>query len=93
MLTAGVGGKAARFYHNFSQSLFLLLSFIIFIAKIMQLQVQVTVLVMNIDHIIPPGCNTPCNIKANDPIAIIRNVGRAIPSVLRVRMVVIACGR
>ena len=68
-------------------------SLYIFIIKIMQLHVQVTALVMNIDHIILGRCSNPCNIKANAPIAIIRNAGTEIPSVLRVRMVVIACGR
>ena len=62
-------------------------------AKIMQLHVHVTALVMNIDQMMPPWCKSPCSMKANAPIAIMRNVGKAMPAVLRVRMVVIACGR
>ena len=57
------------------------------------LQVPVTALVMTIDHIMPGWCNRPCNRKANAPIAISRKAGTEIPSVLRVRMVVIACGK
>ena len=72
---------------------FLFLSLYNFIAKIIALQVQVTALVMNIDQIIFGRCSTPCNIKAKAPMAIIRNAGMEMPSVLRVRMVVIACGR
>ena len=59
----------------------------------MQLQLQVTAFVSTIDHIIPSLCSRPCTTKANAPIAIIRNVGIAIPAVLRVRMVSIACGK
>ena len=59
----------------------------------MQLHVQVTALVMNIDHIIFGRCSNPCSIKAKAPIAIMRKVGMAMPSVLRVRMVAMACGR
>ena len=59
----------------------------------MQLQLHVTALVMTIDQIMPSLCRRPWMTNANAPIAIIRNVGRAMPSVLRVRMVVIACGR
>ena len=58
-----------------------------------QLQMHVTALVMNMDHIMPELCSSPCSMKAPAPIAIIRNDGNAMPSVLRVRMVVIACGR
>ena len=50
-------------------------------------------LVMNIDHMIPGRCNNPWSMNAKAPIAIIRNVGRAMPLVLRVRMVVMACGK
>ena len=59
----------------------------------MQLHRHVTALVMNIDQIIFGLCSNPCSIKAKAPTAIIRNVGRAMPSVLRVRMVSMACGR
>ena len=59
----------------------------------MQLHMHVTALVINIDQIIPELCSRPCSIKAPAPMAIIRNDGNAIQSVLRVRMVVIACGR
>ena len=61
--------------------------------KTMQLHRHVTALVMNIDQIIFGLCSNPCSIKAKAPIAIIRNVGKAMPSVLRVRMVSMACGR
>ena len=59
----------------------------------MALQVPVTALVMNIDQIMFGRCNNPCSIKAKAPLPIIKKVGRAMPLVLRVRMVVIACGR
>ena len=59
----------------------------------MQLQLQVTAFVITIDQIIPVSCSSPCRVNAKAPMAIIRNVGTAMPSVLRVRMVVIACGR
>jgi hypothetical protein len=65
----------------------------IFITKIMQLQLQVTAFVITIDQIIFGRCSSPCNIKANAPIAIIRKAGTDIPSVLRVRIVLIACGK
>ena len=61
--------------------------------KTMQLHRHVTALVMNIDQIIFGLCSNPCSIKAKAPTAIIRNVGKAMPSVLRVRMVSMACGR
>ena len=59
----------------------------------MQLHVQVTALVMNIDQIMFGRWSNPCSMKAKAPIAIIRNAGTEMPSVLRVRMVVMACGR
>ena len=59
----------------------------------MQLHRHVMALVMNIDHMIPGRCNNPWSMNAKAPIAIIRNVGRAMPLVLRVRMVVMACGK
>ena len=59
----------------------------------MQLHVPVMALVMNIDQMMPGRCSNPCSIKANAPIAIRRNAGTEMPLVLRVRMVVIACGR
>ena len=71
----------------------LLLSLYIFIPKMMQLHRHVMALVMNIDHIMPGRCNNPWSMNAKAPIAIIRNVGRAMPLVLRVRMVVMACGK
>ena len=57
------------------------------------LQVPVTALVMTIDHIMPGWWRSPCSKKANAPIAIRRNADTEMPSVLRVRMVVIACGK
>ena len=68
-------------------------SLCIFMTKIMQLHVQVMAFVMDMDHIMLGRCSRPCSIKAKAPIAIIRNAGTEMPSVLRVRMVVIACGR
>ena len=65
----------------------------IFIKKMMPLQAQVTALVMNIDQMIFGWCIMPCSIKAKAPMLIIKKVGRAMPLVLRVRMVVIAWGR
>ena len=59
----------------------------------MQLHVPVTAFVMNMDQMIFGWCSSPCNIKAKAPIAMSRNAGTDMPSVLRVRMVVIACGR
>ena len=70
-----------------------LLSLYIFIPKMMQLHRHVMALVMNIDHMIPGRCNNPCSMNAKAPIAISRNAGTEMPLVLRVRMVVIACGR
>ena len=35
-------------------------------------------------------CSMPCSMKHNPPMAIIRNVGRAMPSVFRVRIVSMA---
>jgi hypothetical protein len=65
----------------------------IFIAKMIALHVPVMALVMNIDQMILGWCSTPCNIKANAPIAINRKAGTEMPLVLRLRMVVIACGK
>lgn len=59
----------------------------------MQLQVVVTKLAMDIDQMISGLCKSPCNIKQKLPMAIIINAGREIPSVLRVRIVVMACGK
>ena len=69
------------------------ISLYIFIAKTIMLHKQVTALVTTIDHITPGRCSNPCTTKAKAPIAIIRKVGSAMPSVLRVRMVSTACGR
>ena len=46
--------------------------------------------VMKSDQMISGSCIKPCSMKQAPPIAIIRNVGKAMPSVLRVLMVVIA---
>ena len=59
----------------------------------MQLHVVVTRFVRNSAHSTSGLCRMPCNIKQKPPIAIIRKVGRAMSSVLRVRIVLTACGR
>ena len=61
--------------------------------KTIQLHIVVTRLVRNNDHSISGLCNRPCSIKAALPTPIMRNVGSAIPSVLRVRIVSMACGK
>ena len=61
--------------------------------KTILLQTVVIKLVRKSDHNTSGLCSKPCNIKAELPMPIIRKVGKAIPSVLRVRMVLIACGR
>lgn len=65
----------------------------IFITDITRLHEPVMALVMNMDHITPLSCRRPCTMKANAPTDIIMKAGREIPSVLRVRIVVMACGR
>ena len=59
----------------------------------MQLHVAVTKFVKNSDQIISGLCKRPCSIKQSAPIPIIRKVGSAMSSVLRVRIVRTACGR
>ena len=61
--------------------------------KTMQLQMVVMRLVTKSAHRISGLCRMPCNMKHALPMPIIRNVGNAMPSVFRVRMVVMACGR
>ena len=55
--------------------------------KTIVLQIEVTRFVRKRDQIISGLCSNPCSMKAKAPIPIIRKVGRAIPSVLRVRIV------
>lgn len=77
----------------FPDFLFLPKSLCIFMAKTIQLHVHVIALVMNMDHMMPLSWVRPWSMKAPAPIAIMRNVGSAMPSVFRVRIVSIACGR
>ena len=59
----------------------------------MLLHVVVTRFVRNSDHSTSGLCKIPCNMKQKPPMAIIKKVGRAMSSVLRVRIVRTACGR
>ena len=59
----------------------------------MQLHINVTALVMSIDQMMPASWQRDWITNATEPAAIIRNVGSAIPSVLRVRMVSMAWGK
>lgn len=54
------------------------------------LHADVMRLVIKSGHSICGLCSMPCIMKKKAPIAIIMNAGRAIPSVLRVRIVFIA---
>lgn len=61
--------------------------------KMVTLHIVVTMLVIKSDHMMWGWCSRPCNVKAKEPIPIIRNVGSAMSSVSRVRIVRMACGR
>jgi hypothetical protein len=68
-------------------------SFRSFIPNTTQLQTQVMRLVIATDHITSGLCKKPCIIKQNAPTDISIKADIEIPSVLRVRIVCMACGR